>query len=374
MDITDVGTNFVINAQAFDTALSDTQSAADPGNKDNALSQDSMKVADAKYAYIQDPNAHNGYALIEAFNTFSADALKNVQKNGGSSAEVIKDLLSLIGTLSQEPNTAGTGSGDPELAKKIRDANEKYKHDDSASKLNWLRLPEDRWNLMKLKAQADKEGLDADGWLKMYDNRKNGNRTEGTFEKAVGSNLALSGSSNTATGTNIVAVGNGNTANGNFLDLLGAYNSVSGFHDIAIGSKNSVTGSYDTAVGNSNSVDGNNDTVYGDNDKVHGNSAHVYGSGLEASKGQTVFGTKSNYTVVNADGSWKQVVDGKTASKGSSLTAAIASQEASASMSALQTAGANYAALSSQWSATGPLAASTIRDMRSAGIDIQNNA
>jgi hypothetical protein len=176
----------------------------------------------------------------------------------------------------------------------------------------------------------------------------------GYLNDASGANIGQGGIGNSAFGNAIGQAGDLNSGQGSWLDALGTNNTQSGTHDLAVGNYNYEYGSSDVTNGNRNTLSGSNDVALGDNNTIIGDSARVFGSGLSASTGQTVFGTASNFTVINADGTWSTVVNGSTtvgscASTNSSLMAA----ESAAIASAQGTAQTNYTGLSSQLSALG---------------------
>jgi hypothetical protein len=176
----------------------------------------------------------------------------------------------------------------------------------------------------------------------------------GYLNTAGGTNIGQGGIGNSAFGNSIEQAGDLNSGLGSWLDALGTNNTQSGTNDLAVGNYNQEYGSSDVTNGNRNTLSGSNDVALGDNNTIIGDSARVFGSDLSASAGQTVFGTASNFTVINTDGTWSTVVNGSTTVGSCALTnSSLMAAESAAIGSAEGTAQTNYTGLSSQLAALG---------------------
>jgi hypothetical protein len=191
-----------------------------------------------------------------------------------------------------------------------------------------------------------------------------------------GPGISQAGVGNSAGGFDIEQAGNSNTAWGSWLDAMGDFNLQAGAYLLAIGSYNIENGAHDVANGTSNTISGSYDIALGNNDTIIGNSAQVFGSGLSASASQTVFGTASNFTVINADGTWSTVVNGSATSSGAGAAgnASLMASESAAMGSAFQTAQTNYLNLVSQYAALGysQVLSSISADITSGNFGISN--
>jgi hypothetical protein len=174
------------------------------------------------------------------------------------------------------------------------------------------------------------------------------------FESGPG--ISQAGVGNSAGGFDIEQAGNSNTAWGSWLDAMGGFNFQNGAYLLAIGSYNIENGDHDVANGTSNTISGSFDTIVGNNNTIIGNSARVFGSGLSALAGQTVFGTTSNFTVINANGTWSTVVNGSavpTASGNAFTNSSLMTLESQAIADASGAAQTNYVNLVSQYAGLG---------------------
>jgi hypothetical protein len=202
----------------------------------------------------------------------------------------------------------------------------------------------------------------------------------GSLISATGSNNTLTGNSvntagsdNNLNGVNIFGIGNTLSGNGRWLDIAGQNDTATGSYLLAVGSFDKVTGISDRTVGNSNTVSGNYDRAFGNNDKITGDYAAVLGDGLSASTGQLVFGTTSNYTIVNnLNQTWSTIVNGSLTSTGNgmdrNLIAAINYEAVNATNSALGT----YANLRAELSSNGTFAAEKLAIMGSTGLPLNS--
>jgi hypothetical protein len=274
------------------------------------------------------------------------DTIKSGTPDG---AEYFKDLSvyitdqeTLLATLESMASNVGGGAG-TWIASGVASL-----HDAISSEITLLYA--NGGTISNLPERAAMSGIPGNG----IPGNSGGIASAANFQSGPG--ISQAGVGNSAGGFDIEQAGNSNTAWGSWLDAVGGFNLQEGAYLLAIGSSNVENGAYDVANGTSNTISGSYDTIVGNNNTIIGNSARIFGSGLSALAGQTVFGTASNFTVINADGTWSTVVNGSvvpTAAENAFTNSSLMTLESQAVADASRAAQTNYVNLVSQYTGLG---------------------